>query len=162
MLKWFLGRYLQVLIYSNNRTTNQNCLSFLLYSKIELLVRRTIDLLKKDCKVVCILVRKKVYHTDKGTDVWSRDFIIWKINSELWAVVWAGLWNKRVWADYEQLLRPVLLSFYGQQINLKFFWKYFRVRTEKLQKKGKQKSKKVWKVFFMGKEPVFLGLKIWV
>ena len=34
--------------------------------------------------------------TDKKTDVWSRDFIIWKINSGLWAVVWAGLWNKRV------------------------------------------------------------------
>ena len=45
--------------------------------------------------------------TDKRTDVWSRDFMIWKINSGLWAVVWAGLWNKRVWADYEQLFRPV-------------------------------------------------------
>ena len=45
--------------------------------------------------------------TDKRTDVWSRDFIIWKFNSGLWAVVWAGMWNKRVWADYEQLLRPV-------------------------------------------------------
>ena len=50
---------------------------------------------------------KMVHTTDKRTDVWSRDFIIWKINSGLWAVVWAGLWNKRVWADYEQLLRPV-------------------------------------------------------
>ena len=29
--------------------------------------------------------------TDKRTDVWSRDFMIWKINSGLWAVVWAGL-----------------------------------------------------------------------
>ena len=29
--------------------------------------------------------------TDKRTDVWFRDFIIWKINSGLWAVVWAGL-----------------------------------------------------------------------
>ena len=46
--------------------------------------------------------------TDKRRDVWSRDFIIWKINSGLWAVVLAGLWNKRVWADYEQLLRSVL------------------------------------------------------
>ena len=41
--------------------------------------------------------------TDKKTDVWSRDFIVWKINFGLWAVAWAGLWNKRVWADYEQL-----------------------------------------------------------
>ena len=45
--------------------------------------------------------------TDKRTDVWSRDFIMWKINSGLWAVAWARLWEKRVWADYEQLLRPV-------------------------------------------------------
>ena len=29
--------------------------------------------------------------TNKGKDVWSRDFIIRKINSALWAVVWAGL-----------------------------------------------------------------------
>ena len=32
--------------------------------------------------------------------------------------------------------------------------KYFRVRTEKLLRiKGKQKSKKIWKVFFMGEMP---------
>ena len=53
-------------------------------------------------------------NTDKRTDVWSRDFIIWKINSGLWAVVWAGLWNKRVLANYEQLLRPVFSLFRGQ------------------------------------------------
>ena len=29
----------------------------------------------------------------------SQDFIIWRINSELWTVVWAGMWNKRVWAN---------------------------------------------------------------
>ena len=45
--------------------------------------------------------------TDQRTDVWSGDFIIWKISSGLWAVVWDGLWNKRVLADYEQLLKPV-------------------------------------------------------
>ena len=44
--------------------------------------------------------------TDKRTDAWFRDFIIWKMDSGQWGVVWAGLWNKRVWADYEQLLRP--------------------------------------------------------
>ena len=48
-----------------------------------------------------------IYHISLLTDVWSRDFIIWKINFWLWAVVWAGLWNKRVWAVYEQLFRPV-------------------------------------------------------
>ena len=58
---------------------------------------------------------------DKRTDVWSRDFIIWKINSGLWAVVWAGLWNKRVWADYDQLLRPVFSLFLSQ----KFFFNSF-------------------------------------
>ena len=50
---------------------------------------------------------QKCRFADKRTDVWSRDFIIWKIDSGLWAVVWAGLWNKRVWVDYEQLLRPI-------------------------------------------------------
>ena len=44
------------------------------------------------------------------------NFMIWKINSELWAVVWAGLWEKRVWADYEQLLRPGFFHFFGVKI----------------------------------------------
>ena len=44
-----------------------------------------------------------LYITDKRTDVWSRDFMIWRINFGLWAVAWAGLWEKRVRADYEQL-----------------------------------------------------------
>ena len=64
--------------------------------------------------------------TDKRTDVWSRDFMIWKINSGLWAEVWAGLWNKSVWADCEQLLRPVFSLSWGQKKNLKyFFWIFF-------------------------------------
>ena len=40
-----------------------------------------------------VLRMKSIYFTDKRTDVWSREFIIWKINSGKWAVVWAGLWN---------------------------------------------------------------------
>ena len=101
--------------------------------------------------------------TDMRTDVWSQVFIKWKFNSGLWAVVWDGLWNKRVWAYYDQLLRPVFLSFYGQKINLKFFWNYFRIRTEKLdRRKVNETQRKFWKVFFMGEKPVFLGLKIWV
>ena len=47
-------------------------------------------------------------------------------------LVLAGLWNKRVWADYEQLLRPVFSLFWGQKTILKFFWKHYSVRTEKL------------------------------
>ena len=53
--------------------------------------------------------------TDKRTDVWSRDFIIWKINFGLWAVAWAGLWNKRVWADYEQLFWAFFSIFHGEK-----------------------------------------------
>ena len=34
--------------------------------------------------------------TDKRTDAWSRNFMIWKINFGLWAVAWAGLWEKGV------------------------------------------------------------------
>ena len=52
------------------------------------------------------------------TDVWSREFIMWKINFGLWAMVWAGLWNERVWADYEQLFRPVFSLFFES----KFFF----------------------------------------
>ena len=81
----------------------------------------------------------RVVATDKRTDVWSRDFIVWKINSGLWAVVWAGLWNKRVWADYEQLLRPVFSLFRGK---IFFFFNFvkkvlcnFSVRTLVFQKK---------------------------
>ena len=39
-----------------------------------------------------IIMLLSVATTDTRTDVWSRDFIIWKINFGLWAVVWAGLW----------------------------------------------------------------------
>ena len=34
----------------------------------------------------------------------------WKINSGLWAVVWAGLWEKRGWADYEHLFENIVAS----------------------------------------------------
>ena len=70
--------------------------------------------------------------TDKRTDVWSQDFIIWKTNSGQWAVVWAGLWNKRVWANYKQLLRPVFSLFRGQKKILKFFWKHSSNHTKKI------------------------------
>ena len=54
------------------------------------------------------------------------------MKNQFWAVVWAGLRNKRVWADYEQLLRRVFLSFYGQKINIEIVLKHLRVSTEKL------------------------------
>ena len=44
-----------------------------------------------------------VVDTDKRTDVWSRNFMIWKINFGLWADAWARLWGKGIWADSEQL-----------------------------------------------------------
>ena len=44
-------------------------------------------------------------------------------------MVWAGLWNKRVWADYEHLLRPIF-SFFG---GWDFFWKHYSICSEKLQ-----------------------------
>ena len=53
--------------------------------------------------------------TDKTLDVWSQDFMIWKINFGLWAVAWAGQWEKRVWADYEQLFISVFSLFHGQK-----------------------------------------------
>ena len=32
--------------------------------------------------------------TDKRTDVCSRNFLLWEINFGLWAVAWAGPWEK--------------------------------------------------------------------
>ena len=38
-----------------------------------------------------IMEWKWIAITDKRIDVWSRDFIIWKINFGMWAVALAGL-----------------------------------------------------------------------
>ena len=43
--------------------------------------------------------------------------MIWKINFGLWAVAWAGPWEKGVWADSEQLFWVVFSIFYGQKKN---------------------------------------------
>ena len=53
-----------------------------------------------------LLKRGNINCTDKRTDVWSRNFIIRKINSGLLAVVWS---------DYEQLLMPVFFTFSGSK-----------------------------------------------
>ena len=67
------------------------------------------------------MIKKLLVATNKRTDVWSRNFLIWEINFGLWAVAWAGQWEKMVWADYEQLLRPVFSLFWGQK-NIKNFF----------------------------------------
>ena len=60
--------------------------------------------------------------TDKRTDVWSRNFMIWKIDFGLWAVAWAGPWEKGVWADSEQLFWVVFSIFHGQKIKKYIFY----------------------------------------
>ena len=55
--------------------------------------------------------------TDKRTDVWSRNILIWEINFGLWAVAWVGLWEKGVWADSEQLFLMVFSIFHGKKKN---------------------------------------------
>ena len=76
---------------------------------------------------------KTIIKTDtQRTDVWSPNFMIWKINLGLWAVAWAGLWEKGVWDDSEQLFWVVFSIFHGQK---NFFFDFFlhcSVRTEKL------------------------------
>ena len=52
----------------------------------------------------------------------------------LWPVAWAGLWNKRVWADYEQLFWAVFSIFHGQIIIFFNFFLHCSVRTEELHK----------------------------
>ena len=44
---------------------------------------------------------------------------IYNMKNQFWAVGWTVL--KKVWADYEQLLREVFLTFCGQKIKKKFF-----------------------------------------
>ena len=107
VLKWFLGRfyrmsrYLQVLIYSNNRTTNQNCFSLLLYPIIESLVRRTFHLLKKDCKVVCIwIVRKKLSYVAICTFSWMLEILM--KNEKIIMLRWTR--NRRRWLNLAFLL----------------------------------------------------------
>ena len=98
--------------------------------------------------------------TDKRTDVWSRDFIIWKINFGLLAVAQAGQWEKGVWADSEQLFWVVFSIFHGQK---KIFFEFFlhcSVRTEKLHKiKLKFFKKNFGKGKLSQKNQFFLGLK---
>ena len=66
-----------------------------------------------------------------------------------------------------QLLWPVFLSFNAQKINLKFFWKCFRVCTEKLHRIQVKKSKeKSMEIISYGGKPVFsraknLRVNIW-
>jgi hypothetical protein len=58
----------------------------------------------------------------------------WKINFGLWAVAWAGPWEKGVWADSEQLFWVVFSIFHGQKIYFLIFFLHCSVRTEKLHK----------------------------
>ena len=48
----------------------------------------------------------------------------YNMKNQFWTVCSGLGWTvkKKGWADYEQLLRPVFLSFHGQKINLKFFF----------------------------------------
>jgi hypothetical protein len=88
---------------------------------------------------------------------------IYDMKNQFWAVGCGLGWKvkKKVWADYKQLLKPVFLSFHWQKINLNFFCKYCRVRTEKLHRiKVKKSQKKFGKYFLRGKNQFLLRLKI--
>jgi hypothetical protein len=66
--------------------------------------------------------------TDKRTDVWSRDFIIW--NNQFWAVGRGLGWTVkkkglgRLWATFEARF----FTFFRIK---KLFWKHYSVSTEK-------------------------------
>ena len=81
-----------------------------------------------------IMMKFKDKYTDKRIDVWSRNFVIWKINFELLDDAWAGPWEKGVWADSEQLFWVVFSIFHGQKIKKNNFFLHCSVRTEKLHK----------------------------
>ena len=73
------------------------------------------------------------YITDKRTDVWSQNFLIWEINFGLWAVAWAGPWEKGVWADSEQLFWVFFSIFHGQKNSFEFLFLHRSVHTEKFE-----------------------------
>ena len=113
---------------------------------------------------IFVLIEKNAYlsgksqGTDKETDASWDIFMIWKINSGQWAVGCGLGWTVKkkglgqLWATFEARF----LSFYGQKMNLKFFWKYFRVHTEKLHRIKVNKSQKNFgKWFLCGKNQFF-------
>ena len=57
------------------------------------------------CYICNSLLYLSVCTTDKETDESWDIFIIWQINSGLWAVGWAGLWKKRS--------GPIMSNFWG-------------------------------------------------
>ena len=82
--------------------------------------------------------------TDKRTDVWSQDFIIWKINSGLWAVAWAGLdcGKNGSW--------PIMSNFWG------LFFHFFMVKKIKKKKLTPKKWKNgPQKLLIIGPDPFF-------
>ena len=96
--------------------------------------------------------------TDKRTDVWSRHFMIWKINFGLWAVAMAGQWEKVVWADSEQLFWVFFSIFHGQKEICFEFFLHCCVRTEKVHKIKLKIFKKIFgKKFYLRKTSFFQG-----
>ena len=79
---------------------------------------------------------------------------------------WAGLGSRA--STWKKSLGPIMsnfwgrffLCFHGQKINLIFFWKYCRVRTEKLHRIKVNKSQKVLQsIIYGGKPSFFYGSK---
>jgi hypothetical protein len=85
--------------------------------------------------------------------------MIWKINFGLWAVAWAGPWEKGVWADSEQLFWLVFSIFHGQKKKIFEFFLHCSVRTEKLHLKLKKGKKNIFLLgiffFFFQKKHFF-------
>ena len=91
------------------------------------------------------------------TDVWSRNFLIWEINFGLWALAWAGPWEKGVWAYSEQLFWVVFSIFHGQKKK-----KIENIVASELKSCIEKRLKNIFlggRISFFGKT-VFLVLKI--
>ena len=76
--------------------------------------------------------------------------------NQFWAALAAGQYcEKKLGADFEQLLRPGFLWFHGQKLFLNF-WEYCSVRTKTLHRINvKESQKKIGEVFFGGKNSFF-------
>ena len=100
------------------------------------------------------------YTTDKRTDVWSLELIMGKINSGLWGVAWADCEIKGSGPIMSSFWGPFLKVFMDKKLNSRFFWKYFRVCTEKLHRIKMNTSQNNFGKYFLWGENQFFRAKV--
>ena len=89
---WVFQHALQVFLISSKQTLHVSISHFMLV-----------------CDIHCIYVAQIIEQMSGPVISWYEKSIL-----GCWPLAWAGLWNKKVWADYEQLFWVVFSTFHGQ------------------------------------------------